>query len=93
MLIAAENSARYWLCGGEIFALGGPLPLAMGEGRPSPGCRPLKPRDLQHLHAWHRAEARSDAPATGDYHRLCLRDAERILTHLRLPERLEAAVD
>jgi hypothetical protein len=67
---APDALARYWRCGGEILALGGPLPMA---GR---GARPLSPDDLARLADWHRSELDDDA--TG-YHRLCLRDAEAVL--------------
>lgn len=67
---APDTLARYWRCGGEILALGGPLPLA------DRGARPLTVGELTRLAAWHRAELAHD---TDDYHRLCLRDAEAVL--------------
>lgn len=67
---APDILARYWLCGGEIFALGGPLPLA------ERGARVLTARELADLAAWHRRELDND---TIGYHRLCLRDAEAVL--------------
>jgi hypothetical protein len=67
--------ARYWLCGGEILALGGPLPLA---GR---GARALTPADLARLAAFHRSEMTAPCPDTRRYHQLCLRDAEAVLAH------------
>lgn len=73
MRSAPDTLARYWRCGGEILALGGPLPLA---GR---GARPLSLDDLVRLAAWHRAETAAADPATRRYHRLCLRDAEAVL--------------
>ena len=73
MRTAPDALARYWRCGGEILALGGPLPLG---GR---GARPLTPADLARLAAWHRSELTSPCPETRRYHRLCLRDAEAVL--------------
>ncbi|WGM40830.1 hypothetical protein [Caulobacter sp. NIBR1757] len=72
---APDALARYWRCGGEILALGGPLPLA------DRGARPLTPADLTRLAAWHRSELYGDAAA---YHRPCLRDAEAVLASLRI---------
>ena len=70
---APDALARYWRCGGEILALGGPLPMG---GR---GARPLSPGDLARLAVWHRTELAGGAPAARRYHRLCLRDAEALL--------------
>ncbi len=70
---APDVLARYWTCGGEILALGGPLPLA------DRGARVLSPRDLARLAAWHRAELTAAFPDARCYHRLCLRDAEAVL--------------
>lgn len=70
---APDPLARYWRCGGEILALGGPLPMA---GR---GARPLSRDDLTRLAGWHRAEMTGAGPAARRYHRLCLRDAEAVL--------------
>ena len=75
MKAAPDALARYWTCGGEILALGGPLPLA---GR---GAQVLRPRDLARLAAWHRAEMAQACPETRRYHGLCLRDAEAVLAN------------
>ncbi|MDB5471981.1 MAG: hypothetical protein JWR84_3541 [Caulobacter sp.] len=72
---APDTLARYWTCGGEILALGGPLPMA---GR---GCSVLSPCDLARLAAWHRVEMSAADPETRRYHQLCLRDAETVLAH------------
>lgn len=72
---APDHLARYWLCGGEILALGGPLPLA------GFGARVLTLDDLVRLAAWHRAELSADGAG---YHRPCLRDAQAVLDHLRI---------
>ena len=73
MLSAPETTARYWTCGGEIFALGGPIALTVA-GR-AVGCRPVTPGELRRLASWHQ-----DQPEP--YHRLCLRDARAVLAHL-----------
>ncbi|MDO9337944.1 MAG: hypothetical protein Q7T61_16225 [Caulobacter sp.] len=73
MRAAPDALARYWTCGGEILALGGPLPMA------ERGARPLARPDLARLAAWHRAELTAPDPETRRYHRLCLRDAEAVL--------------
>jgi len=78
VLIAPDATARYWRCGGEIFALGGPLPLSVA-GRAT-GCRPITEPDLRRLADWHRRES-----AAAPYHRLCLRDAEAVLALLPAP--------
>lgn len=78
MTPAPDAFARYWTCGGEILALGGPLPLA---GR---GARVLTPDGLARLAAWHRAELAAPDPEVRRYHILCLRDAEAVLTGLRV---------
>ena len=75
MRAAPDHLARYWTCGGEIFALGGPLPLAQR------GARVLTPHDLARLAAWHRAELAAADPEVARYHVLCLRDAEALLAH------------
>ncbi|MCE3288051.1 MAG: hypothetical protein K0R83_63 [Caulobacter sp.] len=70
---APDHLARYWTCGGEILALGGPLPMA------ERGARVLTPHDLARLAAWHRAELAAADPEVRRYHSLCLRDAEAAL--------------
>jgi hypothetical protein len=70
---APDSLARYWRCGGEILALGGPLPM---NGR---GARSLDPEDLRRLAAWHRSELAGGCPQARHYHKLCLRDAEAVL--------------
>lgn len=56
MRYPAPTTARYWRCGGELLALGGPLPLKAADGRPSSGCRPISAADLRRLADWHLAE-------------------------------------
>ena len=75
---APDRLARYWTCGGEVLALGGPLPLA------ERGARPVTLGDLVRLAAWHRTEAAAADPEVRRYHALCLRDAEAVLTRLRV---------
>jgi hypothetical protein len=70
---APDTLARYWTCGGEILALGGPLPLA------ERGARVLPPSVLARLAAWHRAQMSDACPEVRRYHGLCLRDAEAVL--------------
>lgn len=85
MRMLPEQVARYWISGGEIFSLGGPLPLVAADGSSSAGCRILKRQELRALALWHRREA---ASARGDalrHHRLCLRDALASLTADRSP--------
>jgi hypothetical protein len=88
MLITPPHIARYWVCGGEIHGLGGPLRLRPADGRPSPGCRLLSLRQLADLRDWHAAEAQAasesaDNEAAALYHRLCLRDADHALAQFR----------
>ena len=78
MRFAPDTLARYWTCGGEILALGGPLPLV------ERGARVLTSRDLARLAAWHRAEIAAPDPDVRRYHGLCLRDAEAALASLRI---------
>lgn len=73
MKAAPDHLARYWTCGGEILALGGPLPLAQR------GARVLTSRDLAGLAAWHRTALATADPEVRRYHSLCLRDAEAVL--------------
>lgn len=73
MLSLPDTTARYWTCGGEIFALGGPIPLNVA-GR-AVGCRPMRPDELRRLADWHQGQCDL-------HHRLCLRDAQAVLATL-----------
>jgi hypothetical protein len=73
MLSAPATTARYWTCGGEIFALGGPIPLTVA-GR-AVGCRSMSRGELRRLTDWHQGQA-------GAYHRHCQRDAQAVLATL-----------
>jgi hypothetical protein len=74
-------TAIYWRCGGEVLALGGPLPLVRRDGLHG-GCRPVDPAELLRLAAWHRAElaAAPLGPASA-WHRQALRDAKSAIAN------------
>lgn len=79
------RTALYWRCGGEVLALGGPLPLARLDGSlgGSPGgCRPVNPAELLRLAAWHRGELAVAPPGPArDWHRQALRDAKTAIAN------------
>ncbi|MFN3859614.1 MAG: hypothetical protein ACK4RV_17860 [Caulobacter sp.] len=75
------RTALYWRCGGEVLALGGPLPLARPGGLHG-GCRPVDPAELLRLAAWHRAELAAAPPGpVRDWHRQALRDAKSAIAN------------
>ncbi|MBI1408176.1 MAG: hypothetical protein GC145_18850 [Caulobacter sp.] len=78
MLTLPEHIARYWRCGGEIFALGGQLPLS-GAGCGASGCRVMARGELEALRAWHSSQLMLTTGAARHHHRLCLRDADGAL--------------
>lgn len=78
MLIRPDHIARYWWCGGEFLALGGPLRLT-GVASESSGCRVMPRTELEAIRLWHRGQMLQTTGAARHHHHLCLRDADAAL--------------